>query len=253
MDRTELPSEEPIEFGKGPERFVACTELISSLVGHRLHDHGLGRSGSGSEWLGDMIATVNLLQQRLRRPGRNDTVLQACLRDMADHWNEILKDRGIQVRAEAANHLRIDEAAVVTLAVIGQELLADAVAQAFQDERASQVSLRLVPAGPRACELSVIGEAEHVHRRGRRGRGPSLVHRLAESLHGRCEVESAGNGRGVLVRLALPDRGRPRAGSYDSALAPRNAAAARGHGPMPGHGRGAARRPGKADAARAEQ
>jgi hypothetical protein len=234
MNHAELPSEERAKPGNDIERLGDGAELIARLVGQRLCDPGPGGGGLDPAWLDGTISMVNLLQQRLRRPSRDGAVLQACLRDMADYWNEILKDRGIQVRAETVNHLRIDEAAAVALAVIGQELLADAVAQACQDERAGQVLLRFAPAGPCACELSVTGEARITGRGGRRRRGPPLVYRLAESMYGRCEVRSVDDGRCMTVRLALSDSGPPRAANHEAAPAQRKTAIGRGRGPMSG-------------------
>lgn len=232
MNHAELSSEERARFGSDVERLGDGAELLSRLLGQRLHDRDSEGGGLDSGWLDDTISMVNLLQQRLRRPSRDGAVLQACLRDMADYWNEILKDRGIQVRAETVNHLRIDEAAAVALAVIGQELLADAVAKACQDERAGQVLLRFAPAGPCACELSVTGEARTAGRGGRGWREPPLVHRLAESMYGRCEVRSVDDGRCMTVRLALPDSGPPRGANHEAAPAQRKTAIGRGRGPM---------------------
>ncbi len=234
MNHAELPSEERAKSVNEVERLGDDAELIARLVGQRLCDPVAGGGGLDPTWLDGTISMVNLLQQRLRRPSRDGAVLQACLRDMADYWNEILKDRGIQVRAETVNHLRIDEAAAVALAVIGQELLADAVAQACQDERAGQVLLRFAPAGPCACELSVTGVARTAGRGGRRRRGPPLVHRLAESMYGRCEVRSVDDGRCMTVRLALPDSEPSRAANHEAAPAQRKVAVGRGRGPMSG-------------------
>jgi len=201
---------------------------------HQLQDIGADETCGPPDWVADTVSTVNLLQQRIARDGWDGPVLQACLRDAADHWNEILKDRGISVRAEVANHLWIDKSAIVTLAVVGQELIARAAKHAFEDEHLGVISLRLSPVGPDTCELSVADDGAKAMDVMRRWRGLSIVRRLVESLAGTCEVCCNSHGRGTMVRIVFPIHRVPRNLTSDIDHPPKVAATVKGRGPLSG-------------------
>ncbi|HLI65404.1 MAG TPA: sensor histidine kinase [Caulobacteraceae bacterium] len=177
-------------------RIANILQLLQTLA--RMRVQRSPNPATALRWLSDTLAAQGVLQNRLLSPGGDDFALY--LADMAVLWRRRAGDRPIVIAVDAAP-LPIAESQAAALAVVVDELVANALAHAF-DERGGAIEISLAREG---------GEAVLCVRDDGRGfdadAAPSdtlglwLIRGLAQQVRGRFDLKVE---NGVEGRLAFP-------------------------------------------------
>ena len=179
-------------------------QLLSTLTRMRLQRAEDAESRRHLSWMLDMVAALGALQHRLNSPGGEDFALY--VQDMAGQWRRACKDRPIEIEV-AVQPLAVPENHASALALVVNELVVNAIAHAFPDDRPGVIRVDLERLGDRAV-LSVSDNGQGYDPQAvQTGRlGLWLVNGLAAQVRGALTttVES-----GVRNRLEFPVATRP--------------------------------------------
>jgi len=174
-------------------------QLLSTLTRMRLQRAQDDESRRSLAWMLEMIAGLGALQHRLHSPGAED--FANYLDDMAGQWRRRCAERPIEIVLETVP-LRVSESHASALALIVNELVLNAIAHAFPDDRAGMIRIELEHNGAHAA-LSVIDDGQGYDPKdvdpGRLGLW--LVNGLASQVRGALATQSED---GVRCRLEFP-------------------------------------------------
>ncbi len=130
-------------------------QLLSTLTRLRLQRAQDAESRRELGSLLEMVSALALVHQRLLSPGGEDFAL--CLTDMADHWRRRSAGRPIAIEL-TATPLAVQESHASALALIANELVANALAHGFPDDRAGVIHVTLERLGDDRAALSVTDD-----------------------------------------------------------------------------------------------
>lgn len=153
------------------------------------------------EWMHDAIGALGVLQQRLLSPGGDD--FAGFLEDMAPHWRRRAAPRSVGIEI-STQPVVLPEPAAAAMAMIAQELVANALAHAFPEGRAGVVRIDLERLDAGRARLSIADDGvgyDPATAAERRRLGLWLVGGLADQVKG---VLTTSCERGVLARLEFP-------------------------------------------------
>ena len=131
-------------------------QLLSTLTRMRLQRAEEPESRRHLSWMLDMVTALGALQHRLNSAGGEDFALY--VQDMAGQWRRACKDRPIEI-AVAVRSLPVPENHASALALIVNELVMNAIAHAFPDDRPGVIRVELERLGERAA-LSVSDDGQ---------------------------------------------------------------------------------------------
>ncbi|HEY3888012.1 MAG TPA: sensor histidine kinase [Caulobacteraceae bacterium] len=179
-------------------------QLLSTLTRMRLQRAEEPQSRRHLSWILDMVTALGVLQHRLNSPGGDDFGLY--IQDMAGQWRRGCAGRPIEI-VLVVQPLRIPENHASALALIVNELVMNAIAHGFPDERSGKIRIELEQLGARAA-LTVSDDGQGYDPRAvETGRlGLWLVNGLAAQVRGALTTTCD---NGVRSRLEFPVVGRP--------------------------------------------
>ncbi len=174
-------------------------QLLSTLTRMRLQRAAEPESRRHLSWMLDMVAALGALQHRLNSPGGEDFGLY--IEDMAGQWRRSCADRPIEI-AVAVQPLQVPENHASALALIVNELVMNAIAHGFPDDRAGVIRVELERLGERAAvTVSDDGQGYDPHAVETGGLGLGLVNGLAAQVRGALTTTCD---NGVRSRLEFP-------------------------------------------------
>lgn len=195
-------AEPSIPLSEARHRMANVFQLLATLTRLRAQRSGDAEARRQVEWVGDAISALSLLEHRiLNRTGED---FAAVLHDMALGWRRRAAGRPIEITIEAeavdaAEHL------ASALAVVVQELVANALAHGFPDGRAGRVTVSLTRIDGGRAALTVaddgVGYAREAVDEGRLGLW--LIGGLSDQIRGALTMTT---GPGVTARLEFPTR-----------------------------------------------
>jgi len=152
------------------------------------------------EWLHDATSALGVLHHRLLTPGGDD--FAGFLVEMAPQWRRRAGPRPVAIELHTEPVVLAEQAASA-VAVVVQELVANALAHAFPDGRAGVVRIELKRLGAGRARLSVAddGVGYDPAAADPRRLGLWLIGGLADQVKG---VLTASRRHGVRVRLEFP-------------------------------------------------
>jgi two-component sensor histidine kinase len=175
-------------------------QLLTTLGRLRAQHGEEGEARRQVEWLLDSISALGVLQHRQLGPDGDD--FAAFLQDMAPHWRRRAAHGAVDVEL-TVEPVILPEQAAAALAMIAQELVANALAHAFPDGRIGVVRVELKRLGAGRARLSVADDGV--------GYDPAAVdpHRLGLWLIGGLTDQVKGAmtttvDRGVTAQLEFP-------------------------------------------------
>jgi two-component sensor histidine kinase len=181
-------------------RLANVFQLLSTLARMRLRRTDDPESGRHLGWMLEMIEATAALQQRLLSDGGDDFAL--FLADMAPRWRRRCAGRPIAIELDA-EPLRTLESRASALALIANELVLNAIAHAFPDDRDGVVRIEFRRVAEGRAVLAVADDG--------RGYDPAdvspdrlglwLVAGLAAQVKGELTTETE---NGVRCRLEFP-------------------------------------------------
>jgi two-component sensor histidine kinase len=115
-------------------------QLLSTLTRLRMQRAEEAASQLQLGWLLNNLAALALVHNRLLSPGGNDFAL--CLDDMSDEWRRRCAGRPITIDV-AAESLMVHESHASALGLIVNELVGNALAHGFPDDRAGSIRVSL--------------------------------------------------------------------------------------------------------------
>jgi two-component sensor histidine kinase len=179
-------------------------QLLSTLTRMRLQRASDPESRRHLSWMLDMVAALGALQYRLNSPGGEDFGLY--IEDMAAQWRRSCANRPIEI-ALAVQPLRVSESHASALALIVNELVMNAIAHGFPDDRGGLVRVELEQSGARATlTVSDNGQGYDPQTVGTGRLGLWLVNGLAAQVRGALTMTSD---NGVRSRLEFPVAAQP--------------------------------------------
>ncbi len=95
-----------------------------------------------------MVTALGVLQHRLNSPGGDDFSLY--VEDMAAQWRRSCANRPIEIALVEPSRLQVSENHASALALIVNELVMNAIAHGFPDDRAGLIRVELERQGERA-------------------------------------------------------------------------------------------------------
>jgi two-component sensor histidine kinase len=136
-------------------RVANLFQLLSTLTRMRMQRAEEVESRRQLGWLLDNVSALALVHQRLLSPGGGDFAL--CLDDMAEHWRRRCAGRPIAIEL-ATEPVPVQESHASALAIIANELVANALAHAFPGDRAGVIRVGLERVGEGRAALSVTDD-----------------------------------------------------------------------------------------------
>ncbi len=193
--------EDPQVLAEARHRMANVFQLLTTLARLRAQRGEGGEARREVEWLHDAITAQGALQRRQLTPEGCD--FAAFLADMQPSWNRRIGARPIVLVVEAKPMPLADQTATA-LASIVQELVANAIAHAFPDDRAGTIRVSLTRLNAARAVLSVaddgVGYAS-AEKPDPARLGLWLVGGLASQVKGALTTNTD---TGVTVRLEFP-------------------------------------------------
>jgi two-component sensor histidine kinase len=198
------------EFGDQPQvplsaarhRIANVFQLLTTLSRLRAQRGDSAEARRQVEWVGDSITALGVLQRRALGDGGDD--FAGFLEEMAPHWRRRAAGRAVSLDLDV-EPLSVPEQTAAALAVIVQELVANALAHGFPPPRGGAVRVGLKPLGGERGLLSVADDGigyvpgpPDPHRL-----GLWLITGLADQVGGALNVASDD---GVVAKLEFPLR-----------------------------------------------
>lgn len=180
-------------------RFANAIQLVSALTRMRMQRAQDEQAKRQFSWLVDATGVIGLVQQR--RLGAEPDDLGGLLRDMSPQWRRRCTGRPIQLNL-AIDPLTAREHVMSAVAMVANELVTNALAHAFADQRAGCISveLRALEDGKAELIVSDDGCGYDPDTVGRSSLGLWLIQGLAQQVRGELTTTTEG---GVKVRLAF--------------------------------------------------
>jgi two-component sensor histidine kinase len=180
-------------------RFANAFQLISALTRMRTQRTQDVEAKRHLNWMLDATTVLGLVQQRCLGPDPDD--LGGLLQDMAPQWRRRCTGRPIQLDLEI-EPVSTREQVMSAAALIANELVANALAHAFADDRAGRVLVRLRRLGEDRAELTVSddGRGYDPEQTGQTSLGLWLIKGLTQQVRGEMVVTTEG---GVTARLTF--------------------------------------------------
>jgi two-component sensor histidine kinase len=176
-------------------------QLITTLARLRAQRGDDPEARRQVEWVHDAIGALGVLQHRMMSPGGED--FAAFLEDMAPHWRRRSARRRVSIEFDT-EPLALTEQTASALAVIVQELVANALNHAFPEGRAGAVRVAFRRLDPARAVLSVSDDGVGYAAGGApdpRRLGLWLIGGLAEQVGGELSIATS---NGVVARLVFP-------------------------------------------------
>ena len=148
-------SEDPARLAEVRHKVANLFQLLSTLTRLRSQRADGAETRRQLNWLLDNLQALALVHNRLLSPGGGDFAL--CLADMAEHWRGRCGGRPITIEV-ASEPLAVHESHAAALALIVNELVTNAVAHAFPEERSGAVQVVLERIGDGRAVLSVVDD-----------------------------------------------------------------------------------------------
>jgi two-component sensor histidine kinase len=130
-------------------------QLLSTLTRLRMQRAQEAQSRRELGALLEMVSALALTHQRLLSPGGEDFAL--CLGDMTDHWRRRCAGRPIAIEL-TSEPLVVHESHASALALIANELVSNALAHGFPDDRTGVIRVALERVGDDRAMLSVTDD-----------------------------------------------------------------------------------------------
>lgn len=181
-------------------RLANLFQLLTTLTRMRMQRSVDPETRRQLTWILDSVNALGALQQRLIDPAGGD--FAAFLSDMAPQWRRRCAGRPVQLQV-TASPVFMREQLASALAVITNELVANAIAHAHPDGRAGEVrvALEVLPDGRAALTVSDDGVGYDDAREEGGKLGLWLIRGLTEQVRGVMTTTTAD---GVTARLEFP-------------------------------------------------
>lgn len=168
-------------------RMANTFQLLSALARMRSQRAAEPETRRQLAWMADAIGSLGALERHRRDDGVDFT---AYLNEMAPVWRRRHSSRVAELTLQIEPLIAPDSAAS-TLAMISQELISNALAHGYTDDRPGNVELRLVRLDDGRCELVVTDDGQGFDPASPAGRerfGLWFVRSLAAQVRGEFEL-----------------------------------------------------------------
>jgi two-component sensor histidine kinase len=164
-------------------RFANVFQLLSALTRMRVQRAQNEETKRQLTWMLDATGVLASMQQRLLGPDADD--LGGYLSDMLPQWRRRCAGRPIQIDL-VAEAVPVREHLISALALITNELVSNALAHAFPDQRAGaiRVELHALDGGRAALIVSDDGAGFDPENASRDGLGLWLIRGLTDQVKG---------------------------------------------------------------------
>jgi two-component sensor histidine kinase len=197
---SEAGEEPTIPLSEARHRMANVFQLLATLTRLRAQRGGDVDAKRQVEWVGDAIGVLGVLQQRILNNAGDD--FGGLLKEMEASWRRRVGARPIEI-VIACETVEVPEQAASALAVVAQELVANAISHAFPDGRAGRVSVSLSRAAEGKAVLTVADDGVGYDGSAVDGRrlGLWLINGLCDQVKGKLTTTSDA---GVTARLEFP-------------------------------------------------
>lgn len=197
---SETGDEPTIPLSEARHRMANVFQLLATLTRLRAQRGGDVDAKRQVEWVGDAIGVLGVLQQRILNHAGDD--FGGLLKEMESSWRRRVGARPIEI-AIACEAVDVPEQAASALAVVAQELVANAISHAFPGDRAGRVSVSLARGPDGRAVLTVADDGVGYDRAtvDARRLGLWLVSGLSDQVKGQLTTTSD---NGVTARLEFP-------------------------------------------------
>lgn len=180
-------------------RFANAFQLISALTRMRTQRTQDAEAKRQLTWLLDATTVLGLVQQRCLNTDPDD--LSGLLQDLAPQWRRRCTGRPIQLDLET-EPVATREQVMSAVALVTNELVSNALAHAFAEDRAGRVRVTLHRLDGGRAELTVSddGRGYAPDPTGQTGFGLWLIKGLTQQVRGEMTVTTDG---GVTARLTF--------------------------------------------------
>ena len=191
---------DPQRLAETRHKIANIFQLLSTLTRMRLQRAAEPESQRHLAWMLEMVAALGVLQHQLHSPGGED--FARFLEDMRAPWARSCAGRPIIIEL-AAEPLVVPESRASALALIVNELVLNAIAHGFPDDRAGRVQVDLARVDSERAALTVTDDGRgYDPQTVDRGRlGLWLVNGLAAQVRGGLTTTTD---QGVCCRLDFP-------------------------------------------------
>lgn len=131
-------------------------QLVISLAGLRARRARQPETRRELSWLADIVTVLSMLHAQ-SGPGPEAT-FGAYLTQTASFWKQLGLARGIDVEVEVSGEIGLADSAASALAIIGHELVANALDHGFPHGRQGRITVRFGMADGDRLELSVADD-----------------------------------------------------------------------------------------------
>jgi two-component sensor histidine kinase len=185
-------------------RFANAFQLISALGRMRVQRTPDEETKRQLSWMIDATGVLGLVQQRCLSPDPEN--LSALLLDMAPQWRRRCAGRPIQLDLMIAP-VTAREQVMSAVALIANELVGNAIAHAFADDRAGVIRVELNPLdeGTAALIVSDDGRGYDPAATPKSGLGLWLIKGLAQQVRGVMTTTIEGGATTRLEFTTQPD------------------------------------------------
>ncbi|MDP3747110.1 MAG: sensor histidine kinase [Phenylobacterium sp.] len=137
-------------------RMANTFQLMSALARMRGQRASEPEARRQLVWMADAIGSLGALERHRQEAGID---FAAYLADMAPVWQRRQGTRPAEIQLSCAQ-LHVSDQAASTLALIAQELIANALAHGYPDARAGVVKIGLKRLDDDRCELTVVDDGQ---------------------------------------------------------------------------------------------
>lgn len=137
-------------------RMANTFQLLSALARMRSQRAPEPEARRQLAWMADAIGSLGALERHRRDDGVD---FAAYLGEMAPVWRRRHSSRAAELTL-AVEPMLVPDAAASTLAMIAQELIANALAHGYPDDRSGRVEVKLSRLADGRCELLVADDGQ---------------------------------------------------------------------------------------------
>lgn len=180
-------------------RLANCFQLFQSLIRHRLSNAASEEARQHLGWLGEAVAALGLLQQRLLTAGEQGFL--AYLEEAVGYWNRLGNPQGVRVVMAVEPGVVVAAGRAASLALVVHELVTNAIEHAFGDGPGEiNVEVRCPDGGLDLLVRDGGGGFDASADAGKR-LGLDLVRALVRQMGGTFHIDGSA---GTTARLVLP-------------------------------------------------